>query len=217
MSLSASVIPTTVSTKEHSARIALYFQHLRCRRCRPECGKQSAIDVVDWFDTLIPDEEDAMRRSKGFSLIELLIVVAIILIIAAIAVPSFLRSRIVANESAAVASIRTLNTAQIAYNSAYPTVGYASTLTVLGGTSCLPPSSTSACLIDTVLAGGQRSGYNFTLTNVTGTPAGTYNAIAAPILWNYSGMRYFCSFADAVVRFSTTVITTCDNTVTPQQ
>ena len=68
-----------------------------------------------------------MRSSKGFSLIELLIVVAIILIIAAIAVPSFLRSRIVAAESSAVASVRTLNTAQISYNSAYPTVGYAST------------------------------------------------------------------------------------------
>jgi type IV pilus assembly protein PilA len=157
-----------------------------------------------------------MRRSKGFSLIELLIVVAIILIIAAIAVPSFLRSRIVAAESAAVASVRTLNTAQISYNSAYPTVGYASTLVSLGGTSCAPPSSSSACLIDTVLAGGQKSGYNFTVTNVTGTPNASYNVIATPILWDYSGMRYFCSFEDAVVRASATVITVCDGTVPPQ-
>ena len=146
-----------------------------------------------------------MRRSKGFSLIELLIVVAIILLIAAIAVPSFLRSRIVANESAAAASLRTLNTAQIAYNSAYPTVGYASTLTVLGGTTCSPPSSSSACLIDTVLAGGQRSGYSFTLTNVTGTPAGTYNVIAAPDTGTIRDIRYFCSFADAVMRYSMAV------------
>jgi type IV pilus assembly protein PilA len=158
-----------------------------------------------------------MRRSKGFSLIELLIVVAIILIIAAIAVPSFLRSRIAANESAAVAAVRTLNAAQISYNSAYPSVGYANSLTALGGISCAPPSSTSACLIDTVLAGGQRSGYNFTLTNVSGTPNSTYNAIATPILWNYSGMRYFCSYADAVIRVSMTTISTCDNTITPQQ
>jgi type IV pilus assembly protein PilA len=157
-----------------------------------------------------------MRRTKGFSLIELLIVVAIILIIAAIAVPSFLRSRIAANESAAVAALRTLNTAQISYNSAYPSVGYASSMANLGGTSCAPPSSSGACLIDTVLAAGQKSGYSFALSNVSGTPNSTYTFIAGPIAFNNSGMRYFCSFADAVVRVSLTAITTCDPTVTPQ-
>ena len=147
-----------------------------------------------------------MRKNKGFSLIELLIVVAIILIIAAIAIPSFLRSRMAANESAAVASLRTVNTAQISYNSAYPSVGYATSLSVLGGSSCTPPSSTSACLIDANLAGGQRSGYNFTLSNVSGTPNSAYNIIAAPVVWNYSGIRYFCSFADAVVRTSMSTV-----------
>jgi type IV pilus assembly protein PilA len=160
-----------------------------------------------------------MRRTKGFSLIELLIVVAIILIIAAIAIPSFLHSRMAANESVAAAAIRTLNTAQISYNSAYPTVGFAGSLAALGGTSCTPPSSTSSCLIDTALAGGLRSGYTFTLTNVTGTPNpnSSYNFIAAPVLSNYSGVRYFCSYEDGVVRFSMTAITTCDGTVSPQQ
>src|SRR5260221_13936063 len=90
-------------------------------------------------------------RTEGFSLIELLIVVAIILIIAAIAIPSFLHSRMAANESAAVAAIRSLKTAQISYNSAYPKVGYAATLGAFGRNSCTPPSSTGACLIDTVL------------------------------------------------------------------
>ena len=69
-----------------------------------------------------------MRKQKGFSLIELLIVVAIILIIAAIAIPNLLRARMAANESSAVASIRTINTGMITYNSSYPTVGYATTL-----------------------------------------------------------------------------------------
>lgn len=158
-----------------------------------------------------------MRRTEGFSLIELLIVVAIILIIAAIAIPNYLHSRLQANESAAVEGLRTLNTAQISYNSAYPTVGYASTLAALSGTNCNPPDSTGACLIDTVLASGLRTGYSYTLTGLTGSPVSTYQVIVAPAQPGYTGNRYFCSFADAVIRVSESAITTCDNTVSPQQ
>ena len=158
-----------------------------------------------------------MHRHKGFSLIELLIVVAIILVIAAIAVPSFLHSRIAANEAAAAAAVRIVNTAQVSYNSAYPTAGFASSLAVLGGATCSAPSSTGACLIDQILASGQRSGYSFALTNVSGTPASSYNVIASPILSNYSGVRNFCSFEDAVLRASMAAITTCDSSILPQQ
>jgi type IV pilus assembly protein PilA len=158
-------------------------------------------------------------KEKGFSLIELLIVVAIILIIAAIAIPNLLRARIAANESSAVASIRTINTAEISYNSAFPTVGYAVNLANLGGTSCTPPTSSSGCLIDTQLASGTKSGYSFSAVGSGGPPAGSYQVVATPIAPNQTGVRYFCSFADAVVRYSTGSLTTttCTYSVNPLQ
>ena len=160
-----------------------------------------------------------MGRQKGFSLIELLIVVAIILIIAAIAIPNLLRARIAANEASAVGSIRTINTAMISYNSAFPTVGYAANMSALGGTSCNPPTSASGCLIDTQLATGTKSGYTFTAVGSGGPPSGTYQVVASPLTPNQTGVRYFCSFADAVVRYSTTALTpsTCVNSVSPIQ
>lgn len=149
-----------------------------------------------------------MASEKGFSLIELLIVVAIILIIAAIAIPSLLRARMAANESSAVGAIRTINSSMIAYNSTYPTVGFAGALSNLGPSAAIPCAGTSgtACLIDAVLAAGTKSGYTFHATGAASAGSSTnneYYAQATPITVNQTGNRSFCSFEDAVVRFNT--------------
>lgn len=162
--------------------------------------------------------QQSPRQSKnGFSLIELLIVVAIILIIAAIAIPNLLRARIAANEASAVASLRALNTAQISYNSSYPTVGFATTLGALGGANCAPPGSSSSCFIDSLLASGTKSGYSFTLSGTSGTPNATYQIRADPLSPNQTGVRYFCTFADAVIRFGSASLTSCTTSASPLQ
>src|ERR1700680_2659833 len=141
------------------------------------------------------------NKQKGFSLIELLIVVAIILIIAAIAIPNLLRSKIAANQASAVGSLRTLNTSCIAYSTSYGQ--FPSALTNLGpmasgGTA----SSTSADLIDSVLSAGSKSGYTFAYAPAAGNQ--TYTLTATPVAAGQTGQRMFFTDQSGVIRANVT-------------
>jgi type IV pilus assembly protein PilA len=148
-----------------------------------------------------------MRKHRGFSLIELLIVVAIILIIAAIAIPNLMRARMAANDSSAAASIRSINTAEVAYFSTYPTIGFPLTLAPLGGPSPCTTGIATACLIDdslaTAIAGTNgKSGYYFNATGSAsaGSPINDQFYSTGTPLSNTVGTRAYCSIQDGVVR-----------------
>jgi prepilin-type N-terminal cleavage/methylation domain-containing protein len=144
-----------------------------------------------------------MRKSiiveQGFSLVELLIVVAIILVLAVIAVPSLLRSKIAANEASALQTVRQIATAEMSYSNSYPDVGFAPDLASLGGpVSGCSPTAAHACILDSVVSSGNKGGYNFFAAGFTsaGPIYTSFVASSAPQVFNTSGVRMFCIATD---------------------
>ncbi len=163
-------------------------------------------------------------KQRGFSLIELLIVVAIILIIAAIAVPNLLKSKIAANEASAVSTLRMLNNAEVIFSATYVS-GFTDGLNRLGAPTSGRPDMNNADLVDPILAGRGPGGTNTTFTksgyNFRYTPTGTsttfgqiagYEITADPVSRGSSGQRSFFTNEPLVIRSNATTTATVSDT-----
>jgi type IV pilus assembly protein PilA len=142
-----------------------------------------------------------MNKQKGFSLIELLIVVSIILIISAIAIPSYLRSRMQANEASAVGSVRMINTSAVTYSSTYVNVGFPVNMADMGGANPCSATSTTACILEDTIALGTKSGYSFLWTGDGAIPSVAYSLTGTPLVVGGSGQRMFCTDQTGVIRY----------------
>ena len=144
------------------------------------------------------------EKQRGFSLIELLIVVAVMLIIAAIAIPNFIRSRMRANETAAVQNLRSITTANVVYLTTYG-IGFSDSLAKLGGNIPIPDATASG-LIDSVLSSGVKTGYSYTyaVTATSGSQVVAYSLNAEPTNVGATGDRYFYVDQTCIIRQNTT-------------
>ncbi len=149
------------------------------------------------------------RKKQGFSLIELLIVVAILITLAALAIPNFMRARIQANESAVAAAMRSITTAIVSYELAYQ-AGYPNNLIDLGPPPVGTPASAAAAdLIDRALAMGTRSGYNFTYAAIDANGDGrndSYTVHADPSSPGVTGVKHFFVNQTNVIRYNASAV-----------
>jgi type IV pilus assembly protein PilA len=169
------------------------------------------------------DRKSSLREcpDQGFTLIELLIVMSIMLILMALAVPQLLKLKKSANETSAKQTMRTIGQAELSYNSAYPSNGFACTLQALGGDpSAGAPSAQAAQILDPTLAStGQKSGYSFSITNcnkVTVNSQDMYTSfeiIGVPQSVGKTGDSGFCTDENNILRYDPTGGSNCTQPV----
>lgn len=140
------------------------------------------------------------RTSPGFTLIELMIVVAIISVIAGIAIPNLIRSRMSANESNAVAGLRTISTAEVAYQAAGLEVDSSSGLSKYGVLSSLGSGNTP--FIDSALSSGTKQGYSFQISPTLVNSSPSYTATAEPTTTGKTGIKHYFVDDTGVIRFN---------------
>lgn len=157
--------------------------HVKSRRSQPDASTQKG------------------SLTRGFSLVELLVVIAVILIIAAIAIPNFMRSRMRANEGAAAANIRNIITSEVVYSTTYQ-IGFSPSLAALGGSGATVDQNNSE-LIDSVLSSGAKSGYSYSYKVVLKDSAGhvqEYSINADPLNVGQTGVVHFYADQTGVIR-----------------
>jgi type IV pilus assembly protein PilA len=166
--------------------------------------------------TCLDFKRTGRRQPNGFTLMELLIVMAIIAILMLIAIPTMGNMKRYANETSAQQSLRAINMAESQYENTYPAQGYSCTLQALGGDPHSgPPSATSAQMLQLDLATGIKSGYQFTIANCTKNSANGsdrvtgYTITAQPLTVGQTGNRTFCSDQFGAIKFDPTGGTNC--------